>query len=455
MLEVLSEKFSNLWEKLGKEKKLTTSNIEQGIREIRMALLEAEVHIEVVRSLINKLKDEAVGERIIKDVDPTKMFIKIVNDLLVELLGGEKTPIALRPREQVSTILISGLQGSGKTTTIPKLGVALKDRYDVLTVSLDLNRPAAAEQLKIISEQAGLAYFERGSEKNIADIIRAAKRYADEKVKNLILFDTAGRTQTSEEMLAELKEIYAEVKPDESILVCDTMLGQQSLKIAEEFRKTIPVQSLIFTKFDSDARGGAILSVKHVLDLPIRYVGVGEKTDDFEEFDPQRVVNRILGMGDIVGLVKKAEKAMEAGGFSETDPEKLMDKIKNNQFDLGDFLSQLQGMKKMGSLQSIMGMIPGMAGQLKNVNLEDKQFKKMEAIIQSMTKKERQKPVVLDNSRKKRIANGSGSTIVDVNQLLKKFFEAKDTMRKMSNPKKTKKMLNKLGLNPELLGKNL
>ncbi len=451
MLEVLAEKFSGLWNRLAQEKKLSQSNIDQGIREIRMALLEAEVHVDAVRQLINKLRDEAMGERIIRDVDPTKMFIKVVHDALVELLGGEERQVGF-PKDKVNTVLVCGLQGSGKTTSLGKLGVLLKEKYDILTVSLDLNRPAAAEQLRLLSEQAGVEYFDRGKEKSLSNIIHLSKNYAERKVKNLILYDTAGRTQVNDEMLKELREIYSQVKPDESILVCDTMLGQEALRIAEAFKKTVSIDSLLFTKFDSDTRGGAILSVKTVIDIPIRYVGVGEKISDFESFDPQRVVNRILGMGDIVGLVKKAEKAM--GDTLKNDPEEIIRKIKNNQFDLQDFLSQLQGMKKMGSLQSIVSMLPGMSTQLKNVDLENEQFLCMEAIIQSMTIKERQKPVVLDNSRKQRIAKGSGTTVLEVNRVLKKFFEAKEMMKKMANPKKSRKMLKKMGMKQDFLQNN-
>lgn len=451
MLEVLTEKFSGLWNRLAQEKKLSQSNIDQGIREIRMALLEAEVHVDAVRQLINKLRDEAMGERIIRDVDPTKMFIKVVHDALVELLGGEEKQVGF-PKDKVNTVLVCGLQGSGKTTSLGKLGVLLKEKYDILTVSLDLNRPAAAEQLRFLSEQAGVEYFDRGKEKSLSNIIHLSKNYAERKVKNLILYDTAGRTQVNDEMLEELRKIYSQVRPDESILVCDTMLGQEALRIAEAFKKTVSINSLLFTKFDSDTRGGAILSVKTVIDIPIRYVGVGEKISDFESFDPQRVVNRILGMGDVVGLVKKAEKAM--GDSLKNDPEEIIRKIKNNQFDLQDFLSQLQGMKKMGSLQSIVSMLPGMSTQLKNVDLENEQFLCMEAIIQSMTIKERQKPVVLDNSRKQRIAKGSGTTVLEVNRVLKKFFEAKEMMKKMANPKKSQKMLKKMGMKQDFLQNN-
>lgn len=451
MLEVLTEKFSGLWNRLAQEKKLSQSNIDQGIREIRMALLEAEVHVDAVRQLINKLRSEAIGECIIRDVDPTKMFIKVVHDALVELLGGEEKQVGFS-KDKVNTVLVCGLQGSGKTTSLGKLGVLLKEKHDILTVSLDLNRPAAAEQLRLLSEQAGIEYFDRGKEKNLSNIIHLSKNYAERKVKNLILYDTAGRTQVDDKMLAELREIYSQVKPDESILVCDTMLGQEALRIAAAFKKTVSINSLLFTKFDSDTRGGAILSVKTVIDIPIRYVGVGEKISDFEPFDPQRVVNRILGMGDIVGLVKKAEKAM--GDTLKNDPEEIIRKIKNNQFDLQDFLAQLQGMKKMGSLQSIVSMLPGMSTQLKNVDLENEQFLCMEAIIQSMTIKERQKPVVLDNSRKQRIAKGSGTTVLEVNRVLKKFFEAKEMMKKMANPKKSRKMLKKMGMNQDFLQNN-
>lgn len=441
MLENLTDKFTGLWNNLKRQKRLTETNIEEGIREIRLALLEADVHLDVVRYFINQIKEQAIGQKIITNVDPVNMFIKIVNDAVVEILGGISTKINLKETNRISSILVCGLQGSGKTTSLAKLAYLLKDGRDILSVSLDIHRPAAAEQLKILSEKAGISYFDRGEEKNLLKIIKTAYEYADRKVKNLILFDSAGRTQVDEDMLDELKLIYKTIKPDENILVCDTMLGQQSLAVSQKFKEVVPIDSLLFTKFDSDSRGGAILSVKKILDIPIKYVGIGEKIDELDVFDPVRVANRILGMGDVVGLVKQAEKAME--GIKTED---LAEKIKQNKFDLGDFLEQLEAMKKMGSMESILSMIPGLSGKVKNINLKPEQLVKMEAVIKSMTYKERKKPIILNNSRKMRISKGSGTSILDVNQLVKKFFEAKEMMRKMSNPKKGKKMLEKFGL---------
>lgn len=443
MLEKLTQNIGNIFSKIGGGKKLTENNISDAIRQIRLALIEADVNILAIKKFINNVKEKSIGEKVIKEVATGDMFIKLLHDSLVEFLGGEySNEIQLREPTQTSHILFSGLQGAGKTTTLAKLANILKKKREILTVSLDIYRPAAAKQLKVLSEQVGVSYFDRGEEKDIPTIIKNTQQFAKDNFKNCILFDTAGRTQVDEDMLAELKDIYKILSPSENIFVCDSMIGQTALDVAEKFKSHVQLDSLIFTKFDSDTRGGAVLSVKQVLDVPIKYIGTGEKIDGIDEFVPSRIADRILGMGDIVGLVNKAKEAVD-----EKESQKLLDKIKNNELDLNDFLQQLNQMKKLGSMKSIMGMIPGLAGKVKDTDVQEEELTKIKIMIQSMTKQERKNVYLLNNnSRKVRIAKGSGKTILDLNKVLKKFQEFKNMMRKMNNPTAMKKMMRQMGM---------
>ncbi|HMB01782.1 MAG TPA: signal recognition particle receptor subunit alpha, partial [Spirochaetota bacterium] len=369
MLDVLTDKISGVFAKLGRRKRLTEANIKEGIREIRLALIEADANITAIKSFINRVRAKALGTEVLAAVSPVQMFTKIVHESLVEFFGGSQVaPLTLAEPTRVSTVLMSGLQGSGKTTTCAKLAYRFRDKRDILLVSLDIHRPAANEQLKILSEQAGVAFFDRGTEQDLKKIIKAAFKYASKNVHNMIIFDTAGRTQIDQTMLDELKLIYKYVKPVENILVCDSMTGQQALSVASEFKQNVPLTSLIFTKFDSDTRGGAALSVKHVVGAPIKYIGTGEGVSQFDEFAPARIADRVLGMGDVVGLVQKAEASLD-----KEKNEKLAEKLSRKEFDLQLFLDQLQQMNKLGSMQSLLGMLPGMSQKLKNVNIDESQ----------------------------------------------------------------------------------
>ena len=442
MLEKLTKNISNIFSKIG-GKKITETNISEAIRQIRLALIEADVNILAIKKFINTVKEKSIGEKVIKEVTTGDMFIKLLHDSLVNFLGGEySSDIQLKEPTRISHVLFSGLQGAGKTTTLAKVAKLLKKKRDILTVSLDIYRPAAAKQLKILSEQVGVAYFEREEEKDINTIIKKSQEFAKNNFKNCILFDTAGRTQVDEAMLDELKKIYNKILPDENIFICDSMIGQTALNVAEKFKSQVQLDSLIFTKFDSDTRGGAVLSVKEVLDVPIKYIGIGEKIDEIDEFNSNRIADRILGMGDIVGLVNKAKEAVD-----EKESKKLFEKIKNNEIDLNDFLQQLNQMKKLGNMKSILGMIPGLSGKVDASNFKEQELEKIKIIIQSMTKAERKNTYLLnDNSRKVRIAKGAGKTILDLNKVLKKFQEFKNMLRKMNNPSSMKKMMQQMGM---------
>ncbi len=444
MLRNLTDNFSHVIQKITKKGKLTTTQVEEGIRDIRLALISAEVHLKVIKGFINELKEKAINQEIVKNVKAADMLVKIVYDLLVETLGAEKkSELLLKEPTKITNVLFSGLQGSGKTTTLAKIAHRYKNKRDIVTVSLDLNRPAANEQLKILSEQVGVQFYDRGDERDLKTIVKKTQAFAKKNVCNLILFDTAGRTQVDEEALKELKLIYSLIQPEENIFVIDSMMGQQALALANQFKQTVPLDSLIFTKFDSDNRGGAILSVKEIVGAPIKYVGIGEKIDQLDEFDPKRVADRILGMGDVVGLVEKAQEVV-----NEEEAEKLAKKLKQNEFDFEDYLSQLRSFKKMGSMSSLMSMIPGMANKINPDNIDESEIKFTEAIILSMTTFERRKYNYLSNSnsRKLRVARGSGTNLLQVNKVLKKFFEMKKMMKNFKNSSKMKKILSKMGI---------
>ncbi len=450
MLKNITDGFSHIVQKITKKGRLTETQIQEGIRSIRLALIEAEVNIEAIKKFIAKLKEKALHQEIVKNVQAGDMLVKIVHDLLVETLGQEKISLNLKESTQITGVLLSGLQGSGKTTTLAKMAYRYKNKRDVLTVSLDFNRPAANEQLKILSKQAGVAFYDRGEEKNLKKIVHNVFQLAKRNAHNLIFFDTAGRTQIDEGALAELTEIHRFVKPDETLLVMDSMMGQQALPVANRFKAAVPLNGLIFSKFDSDNRGGAVLSVKEVVGVPVKFIGVGERIDELDEFDPKRIAERILGMGDIVGLVEKAKEVVD-----EEEAKRLSKKLKQNKFDFEDYLAQIRQFKKMGSLSSIVSMMPGMANKINPENIDEGEMKVTEAIILSMTPFERKEVIYFNNSnsRKMRVAKGSGTNLLKVNKVLKKFFEMKKMMKNFQNSRKMKKVLTKMGMNESDLKK--
>jgi len=442
VLDTLSKKFTNIFNKLGTKKRLTEKNIQDSIREIRMSLIEADVNIKVIKSLISQIKEQALGEEVLKSVSPAQQFTKIVHENLVNFLGGDYTgKLHLNQPNKTSSVLLCGLQGSGKTTTCAKIANKYKDNRDVLLASLDVYRPAAQEQLQILGKQIGVDVYDWNGEKKIKKLIKNIQKYDDKNAKNLIIFDTAGRVQIDANMMEELKTISKELKPQENLLVCDSMTGQTAVNVAKEFKNYIDISGLVFTKFDSDTRGGAALSVKYITDKPVKFIGIGEKTEDIDEFSPSRIADRILGMGDVVKFVEKAEQAVDA-----EKAQKLQEKIKKLSFDLQDFLDQIEQMQKMGSMESLINMMPGMSSKVNTDDIDESQIIKMKAIIQSMTQKERTNARIINGSRKSRIAKGSGTNILQVNQLIKKYNEMKKMMKKMNKPGKMKKLLSQMGL---------
>lgn len=419
-------------------KRISEANIEEAIRDIRIALIESDVNVGVIKSFIAKVKEKSLGEKVVKSVNPSQMFVKIVHDELIDFLGSENSEIKLREPTRASNIVLLGLQGSGKTTTAGKLAYLLKRSRQALLVSLDVRRPAANEQLKQSALKAGVAFYDRADEKDLKKIISGAKNFSKKHQYNLIIWDTAGRAHMDVDLMVELKEIFNEIEVDESLLVCDSMLGQRAADIAKGFKEQVRIDGLIFTKFDSETKGGAVLSVKEIVGSPIKYIGTGEKIEDLGNFDAKRIAERMLGMGDIVGLVEKAQSLV-----NEEEALNLAEKLQKGEFDLQDYYDQMKQAQKMGSLSSILSMIPGLGG--KKLDIDEKKFNKTLYIIDSMTKKERRSPFIINGSRKSRIAKGSGNTILEVNQLLKQYEQMRSVMRKMKNPKEMRQMLKKMG----------
>ena len=442
MLEKITGTFSNIIKSLSGKSTITEKNIEDTVEEIKMALLEADVNLRVVRRFVNSTIEEAKGEKVLKSVNPGQQFTKIIYDKIVSMLGDEKKNLNLKGPDTTSVILLLGLQGAGKTTAAHKLAARLKKegRRPVLA-ACDLVRPAAVEQLSVLGEKIGVPVFKENSKDAVKNAEEAFK-YAKKNQFDTLIIDTAGRLQIDEEMMAELVKIKKNVTPDEVILVADAMTGQNAVDIAKSFDEQLGLTGVILTKFDSDARGGAALSLKTITGKPILYIGTGEKTEDFEPFHPERIASRILGMGDVVSLVEKAQEHV-----NQEEAEKLQKKMARNEFTLQDMLEQFQQVKKMGSMQSIMDMLPGMANQ--NVDLSG--MKKNEAIILSMTKKERANHLIIGPSRRKRIAKGSGTTVADVNKLIKQFEKTKLAMKKISRNKGLQgRLMNQLGGNLDM-----
>lgn len=414
-----------------KHGKLTALEIKEAMREIRVALLEADVNFTVAKNFIAKVSELAVGEEILKSLTPTQQVIKIVRDNLIELMGGENQKLNVSPKPP-TIIMMCGLQGSGKTTLCGKLALKLKkEGKKPLLVACDIYRPAAIDQLKVLGKSIQIDVFERGTQ-NPVKTCKEAIAYAEKFALDTVIIDTAGRLQIDEKLMDELKEIKKAINPTEILLVIDAMIGQEAVAVSKAFNDALDVTGVVLTKIDGDTRGGAALSIRSVIGKPIKFVGVGEKLTDLEPFYPDRMASRILGMGDVLTLIDKAQEAVD-----EQTAKELERKFKENSFDLNDYIEQVNSLKKMGGLKSVLSMMPGLGGKLKQIEdqIDEKALERNKAIIQSMTPKERANPDIINGSRRQRIAKGAGVQVSDVNQLIKQFNQSKEMMRMMKNPK--------------------
>ena len=427
----LTEKINHAFSKLKNKGALTELEIKNAMREVRIALLEADVNYQVVKEFINKVSEKAVGELIIKGLESSHQVVKIVNDELIELMGSKHSKLEMADRPP-TVYMMCGLQGAGKTTMCGKLANLLKrDNKKVLLAACDVYRPAAIKQLQVVGEKAGVEVFERGQTDPV-EIAARAVEYARQNGFDIVIVDTAGRLHIDRALMDELRNVKAKVNPKEILLVVDSMLGQDSVNVATTFNAELDITGVILTKLDGDTRGGAALSIRAMCGKPVKYVGVGEKLTDIEPFHPDRMASRILGMGDVLTLIEKAQNAI-----TEEDAARMAKKMKENSFNLEDYLEQLNSMKKMGSMRDMLEMIPGMGSKLKGANLDvdEKQLEKTKAIILSMTPKERRNPGILNASRRRRIAAGSGVQVQDVNRLLNQFEQTKQMMKKLSSGK--------------------
>ena len=447
MFENLTNKFEEIFSSLKKAPSLDEKQVDEGLRNIRQALLEADVSLSVAKEFVDKVKPKALGQEIIRSTSPGQIVVKIVHDELVNLLGESNSEINLNAVPPVSIMLV-GLQGSGKTTTTAKLAKFLEKnkKKKIMMVSLDVYRPAAQEQLKILGEQNDILTLPAIQGQLPADICRRALSAATLNGADIILFDTAGRTQIDLQMMSEIKEIEKIIKPSEVVLVADSLTGQVAAEVAKEFKNTVNVSGIILTRVDGDGRGGAALSMKFVSQVPIKFLGIGEKIENFEVFHPDRIANRILGMGDIISLVEKASKDLGEENIKKTE-----ENLKKGKFSMEDYLTQLRQMKKMGGIEGLMSFMPGVSkikSQMDKAGVDEKIITQNEAIILSMTKKEREDPKIIDGSRRKRIANGSGTDVATINKLLKQFKMMSEMMKKMS--KGNLKGMEDKGIPPEL-----
>ncbi|GHT83077.1 signal recognition particle protein [Spirochaetia bacterium] len=445
MLDKLTAKISDALRIIAGKATITEKNIDDAVDAIKMALLEADVNLRVVRRFVNSTIEEAKGEKVLRAVDPGQQFIKIVHDRLTSYLGDTKQDLHLKGPDTVSVILMLGLQGSGKTTSSAKLALRLKkDGRKPLLTACDLVRPAAMEQLAVLGNQIGVPVYKEDGAKDSAAVFKNALTYAKKNLIDTIIVDTTGRLQIDEPMMAELSRLKDAAKPDELLLVADSMTGQSAVDIAKTFDEKIGLTGLILTKFDSDTRGGAALSLKTITGKPLKFVGVGEKPEDLQVFHPERMASRILGMGDVVSLVEKAQEVID-----QKEAEELRKKMEKENFTLEDYLSQLRSMKKMGSLQSMLEMVPGISGQVSQEDIDKTELKYHEVIISSMTRKERANHLIIGPSRRSRIARGSGTSVAEVGRLLKKFEKMRTMMKKMAkmsrNPAAAQAMLGKIG----------
>ncbi len=437
MFDQLSERLDGILSKIKGRGYLTEKDVDEGLREVRLALLEADVHFKVVKDFIAKVREKAIGQKVLESLNPGHQIVKIVHEELIETLGGEYVPLNLK-KSHPDVFMLVGLQGSGKTTTCAKIALYLKKQnIKPYLVPADIYRPAAIDQLVKLAKDVEVPYFHSSTDMDVLDICTNSIKEAKDIGCDVVIIDTAGRLHIDEELMKELEDIKARCSPSEILLVVDAMTGQDAVNVATSFNERLDITGVILTKLEGDARGGAALSIRAVTQKPIKLIGVGEKLEDLEPFHPERIASRILGMGDVLTLIEKAQEA-----FDEEEAKRLEEKFKKAEFDLEDFRDHLKKIKKLGSIEGLLKLIPGMGklrAQLKNAQIPEKELIKTEAIINSMTKQERRNPEIIDFSRKKRIAKGSGTTVEDVNRLLKNFFQMKQ-------------MLKILGKNPGLLG---
>ena len=436
MFENLTEKFDRAFKTLKGEGQITEINVAETMKEVRRALLDADVNFKIAKEFTERVKQKALGQDVLTAVKPGQLMVKITKDELGELMGGKSVDVNLDGNPAV--ILIAGLQGSGKTTFSGKLALFLKSKRqkNPLLVACDVYRPAAIDQLKVLGEQVGATVYTEEGNKNPVSIAENAIKFAKANNHNVVIVDTAGRLAVDEEMMNEIDRVHKAIKPQETLFVVDSMTGQDAVNTAKAFNDRLDFDGVVLTKLDGDTRGGAALSIRSVVNKPIKFVGIGEKLEALDVFHPDRMADRILGMGDVVSLVERAQEQ-----FDEEKARKLQKKIAKNTFDFNDFLDQINQIKKMGNVKDLMGMIPGMGKALKDVDIDDDAFKQVEAIIGSMTPEERSNPQLINGTRRKRIAGGSGSTIQDVNRLLKQFEESRKMMRMFSNKGAMKNMM--------------
>lgn len=431
MLEKITGTFSNIIRTLSGKATISEKNIEETVEQIKMALLEADVNLRVVRRFVNSTIEEAKGEKVLKAVDPGQQFVKIIYDKITSMLGDKKTDLSLKGPDTQSVILLLGLQGAGKTTAAHKLAARLlKEGRKPLLAACDLVRPAAVEQLSVLGEKIGVPVYKENGASNAVKVSQNAVSYAKKNGFDTIIVDTAGRLQIDESMMQELVSMKKALNPVETVLVADSMTGQNAVDIAKSFDEQLGLTGVILTKFDSDARGGAALSLRSITGKPILFIGTGEKTEDFEPFHPDRIASRILGMGDVVSLVEKAQQTVDA-----QEAERIQKKMMCNEFTLQDMLEQLQSVEKMGSMSQILDMMPGLAGQISEDQIDKAGMKHQKAIIQSMTLKERRNHLIIGPARRKRIAKGSGTSVQEVNKLIKQFEKTKLAMKKLTRNK--------------------
>ena len=439
--EGLSSKLQDITRKLRGKARITESDLKEMLREVKLAMLEADVNYKIVKDFIASVQEKALGQDVLKSLTPGQQVIKIVKDELVELLGGEESKINFTPNPP-TVIMLVGLQGSGKTTTSGKLANLLrKQGKKPLLVACDVYRPAAIKQLQVVGAQLNIPVYSNEQSKDVVHIAKQAMSVAISKMNDVVILDTAGRLHIDEELMQELKNVKQGVKPHEILLVVDSMTGQDAVNVADSFNQNLGIDGVVLTKLDGDTRGGAALSVKKVTNRPIKFAATGEKLSDIEVFHPDRMASRILGMGDVLSIIEKAEES-----FDLEQAEKLEKQLKKKEFDLDDYLTQLRQVKKMGSFSSILKMMPGMAN-IKDLKVDDKEFVRIEAMICSMTKQERRNPKLLNASRRIRIAKGSGTSVQQINQFMKSFEMIQKMMKKMQDTKNLKKMMK--GLNPE------
>ena len=433
MFENLSERLERSFKILKGEGKITEINVAETLKDVRRALLDADVNYKVAKQFTDTVKQKAMGMNVLTAIKPSQLMVKIVHDELTQLMGGKAVELNLEGRPAI--ILMSGLQGSGKTTFTGKLAKMLKDRQHKkpLLVACDVYRPAAIEQLKVVAETVGVDVYTEDGNKNVVEIAQNAIRKAKQESYNVVIVDTAGRLAVDEEMMNEISNLKQAINPDETLFVVDSMTGQDAVNTAKEFNDRLDFDGVVLTKLDGDTRGGAALSIRTVVTKPIKFVGTGEKMEAIDVFHPERMADRILGMGDVVSLVERAQQQ-----FDEKQARELEKKIRKNKFDFNDFMAQIQQIKKMGNIKELAGMIPGVGKALKDVDIDDNAFKGIEAIINSMTPKERANPDIINQSRKLRIAKGSGTKLEEVNRLLKQFDQTKKMMKMVSGMDKAK-----------------